>query len=92
MFQALRGHVQTIFLKNLCHYDVKGGGGGVGVACDAKLFCLSIAFFLLTSTPRFYCNYDNYIARVIYCGVDPLPDANLASPTRRPWQCLIISK
>ena len=54
---GLRGHVEIIFGKiNV----VKGG-----VACDANFFCLCIAFFLLTITPRFCCNYANYITRVI---------------------------
>ena len=75
LVKHLRGHVQTIFGKINVIMTLRGGGGGV--ACDAKLFCLCIAFFLLTITPRFYCNYANYIARVIYCGVDPLPDARV---------------
>ena len=45
-----------------------------GLACDTNFFCFCIAFFLLTITPIFCCNYANYIARVQLLRVDPLPD------------------
>ena len=41
--------------------------------------CLCIALFLLIITPRFCCNYANYIAQVflVYAELDPLPDTRV---------------
>ena len=57
----VRGHVQTIFGKINVIMTLRGGGEGLPVT----LTFVCVAFFLLTITPRFFCNYANYIARVI---------------------------